>query len=464
MRKHYAHEFISLNDHLFSGRKESMQNDLWFGKYRIQKELKRHEDTIVYLAEHISLHSLCILKKIDKKSPLCKGLYQEAKILSSLHHASIPCVFDFIETENFTCLILQYLPGKTLLSVCQSIELSEKLILSYAILLCDILKYLHSQKQPVLHLDIKPSNLLISESELYLIDFGNAIRKSDIRKDFLGTKWFAPPEQYEQSILDERSDIYAFGMVLYYMVFGQEYTRRKGENIEENNRCSKELSAVINRCLMLKKTIRYSSIVEIKKRLLQIQQKQNKTGEGKSAAIYTVSGSQRHIGCTHFAMKLCKFLKFQYGNCLYIESNPTCAVRDMLTENGRLNSDGIYEYEGIPMLPFYEGRILSDEMLSKYKHIVYDYGVLSEENREGFLKGKHCFSVVGAKDWELTNSKQQLILLRNSKVIYLANFITTKEQAKLLRTMNLQIERLPYESYTLTGKTSETMKLLRDIL
>lgn len=441
-----------------------MQNDLWFGKYRIQKELKRHEDTIVYLAEHISLHSLCILKKIDKKSPLFRGLYQEAKILSSLHHASIPCVFDFIETESFTCLILQYLPGKTLLSVCQSFELSEKLILSYAILLCDILKYLHSRKQPVLHLDIKPSNLLISESELYLIDFGSAIRKSDMRKDFFGTRWFAPPEQYNQSILDERSDIYAFGMVLYYMVFGQEYTRRKGENIEENNRCSKELAAVINRCLMLKQTIRYSSITDIRKRLLQIQQKQNKTGDGKTSATYSVCGSQHHIGCTHFAIKLCKFLKYQYGNCLYIESNTTHAVCDMLTENGRLNSDGIYEYEGIPMLPFYEGRNLSDEIVSKYKHIVYDYGVLSEENREDYLKGKQCFTVVGAKDWEITSTKQQLNLLRSSKVIYLANFITTKEQAKLLRDMNLQIERLPYESFTFTGKTSEMMKLLRDIL
>jgi serine/threonine protein kinase len=305
---------------------------------------------------------------------------------------------------------------------------------------------------------------LISESELYLIDFGNAIRKSEMRKDFFGTRWFAPPEQYEQSILDERSDIYAFGMVLYYMVFGQEYTRRKGENIEENNRCSKDLAAVINRCLMLKKTIRYSSIMEIKKRLLQIQQKQNETGKGKTSASYSVCGSQRHIGCTHFAIKLCKFLKYQYGNCLYVENNPTSAVCEMLTENGRLNSDGVYEYEGIPMLPFYEGRILSDEMLSKYKHIVYDYGILREENREEFLKGKHCFTVVGAKDWEITNTKQKLNLLKNSKAIYLANFITTKEQAKLLRCMNLQIERLPYESFTLTGNASETMKLLKDIL
>jgi len=69
-----------------------MQNDLWFGKYRIQKVLKRHEDTIVYLAEHISLHSLCILKKIDKKSPLCRGLYQEAKVLSSIHQSHVSLI------------------------------------------------------------------------------------------------------------------------------------------------------------------------------------------------------------------------------------------------------------------------------------------------------------------------------------------------------------------------------------
>lgn len=450
--------------HLFTGRKESMQNDLWFGKYRIQKELKRHEDTIVYLAEHISLHSLCILKQIDKKSPLCKGLYQEAKILSSLHNAAIPCVFDFIETKDFACLVLQYLPGKTLSSICQTFELSEKLILSYAILLCDILNYLHSQKQPVLHLDIKPSNILIYESEIYLIDFGSAIRKSDLRKDIFGTRWFAPPEQYEQSSLDERTDIYAFGMVLYYMVFGQEYTRRKGENIEENIRCSRELSDVINRCLKFKKTSRYSSFLEIKKRLYQIQQNQAKIGKEKESVHYSVSGSQQHIGCTHFAIKLCKFLKYQYGTCLYIERNTSYAVREMLTEKGKLNSDGIYEYEGIPMLPFQEDRIISNEVISKYGHIVYDYGVLMEENIEEYVKGKRCFAVVGAKDWEITKTKQLQILLKDSKVIYFANYITTKEQAKLLRGENLQIERLPYESFALCGKASATTKLLKDIL
>ncbi len=450
--------------HLFSDRKESMQNDHWYEKYRIQKELKRNKDTIVYLAEHISLQSLCILKQIDKKSPLCRGLYQEAKILSSLHSASIPCVFDFIETKDFACLIMQYFPGKTLSSVCQTFELSEKLILSYAILLCDILKYLHSQKQPVLHLDIKPSNLLISESNIYLIDFGSAIRKSDLQKERFGTRWFAPPEQYEESTLDERADIYSFGMVLYYMVFGEEYTKRKGENIEENNRCSSELSGIINRCLRLKKTSRYSSITEVRKRLIQIQQKQNKIGEGKESVSYSVSGSQQHIGCTHFAMKLCQFLKYQYGTCLYVERNLTHAVRDMLMKNGRLNSDGIYEYEGIPMLPFHEGRIISDEILLKYEHIVYDYGVFIEENSEDYLKGKLCFAVVGAKDWEITKTKQLYIHLKHSKIIYFANFITSQEQAKLLRRESLDIERLPYESLSVYGKASATTRLLRDIL
>ncbi len=441
-----------------------MQNDLWFGKYRIQKEIKRHEDTIVYLAEHISLHSLCILKQIDKKSPLYRGLYQEAKILSSLHNTSIPCVFDFIETKDFACLILQYLPGKTLSSICQTIELSEKLILSYAILLCDILNYLHSQKQPVLHLDIKPSNILIFESDVYLIDFGSATRKSDLREDFFGTRWFAPPEQYEQFSLDERTDIYSFGMVLYYMVFGREYARRKGENIEVNNRCSRELSDVINRCLKLKRMIRYSSISEIRKRLLQIQQKQSKIGIGKESVYYSVCGSQQHIGCTHFALKLCNFLKHRYGNCLYIERNTSYAVRDMLIEKGKLSADGIYEYEGISMIPFQKGRIIPVEVLRKYGHIVYDFGVVMEENKEDYLSGKRCFAVVGAKDWEKSQTKQLQSLLKHSKVTYFANFITTKEQERLLCKENLRIERLPYEALTLCGKASETARLFQDIL
>lgn len=446
-----------------------MQNELWFGKYRIQKELKRNEDTIVYLAEHISLHSLCILKQMRKKSPLCSSLYHEAEILSGLNHSSIPCIYDFMENEELICLALQYLPGQTLSFVCHNTELSEKLILSYAISICDILQYLHSRSKPVLHLDIKPSNLLISESEVYLIDFGSAIRKAEKRKEIFGTRWFAPPEQYQQKSLDERADIYALGMVLYYMVFGQEYANKRGENIDTKKSCSKELKAVINRCLKRKPSSRFCSVLEIKRQLLHIKKnekttKQRISGMQKKTTIYCIAGSQSHIGVTHFALYLCKYIKENCGNCLYIEQNPSCAVRQMIAYRGKQNQSGIYTYEGIPMLPFLEERGEKDYERMEYPYVVMDFGVLSEQKKEYFLQGDFCFVVIGAKDWEMKKTLHLIHALVGEKVVYLGNYVGTKEIERLVQMEQIKIERLPYDPIFQSKNKGGTQELIKELI
>ena len=80
--------------------KDNMQEEIWFGKYRIQKLLGQGGTAKVYLAEHIKLNSYRAIKIISKKHPLYDLLRNEAMILKNLRHSCIPIIYDIEEDEE----------------------------------------------------------------------------------------------------------------------------------------------------------------------------------------------------------------------------------------------------------------------------------------------------------------------------------------------------------------------------
>jgi serine/threonine protein kinase len=94
-----------------------------------------------------------------------------------------------------------------------------------AIQLCGVLRYLHEQTPPVIHRDIKPQNIILSDDGLAtLIDFGiSRYYDKNARSDTVcfGTQEFAPPEQYGFSQTDCRADIFSLGVLLGWMLTGQ---------------------------------------------------------------------------------------------------------------------------------------------------------------------------------------------------------------------------------------------------
>lgn len=164
--------------------------------------------------------------------------WHEWYMLKQLHHASLPRIIDVLEEEERTWLIMEYIRGEPLIPLIHS-EFKANQFFSTAEQLAEVLVYLHTRPSPVLHLDIKPNNILIRpDGSLVLIDFGTSIesRYGAAGQYHFGTKGFAAPEQeQENGSADIRSDIYGFGAVMYYYLFGD-----LPEQGEEKNRKRKK--------------------------------------------------------------------------------------------------------------------------------------------------------------------------------------------------------------------------------
>ena len=157
---------------------------------------------------------------------LIKRFELEAKTLATLNHEHIVKVFDFGEYEGTPYLVMDYFPGTTLKQLMTAPIPWQK---SFELLLpiASALAYAHEHQ--VLHRDIKPSNILLTNAnKTYLSDFGIAkVLKTEEEHTLtgtgvgVGTPEYMAPEQGMGKKVDERADIYAFGVVLYEMITGE---------------------------------------------------------------------------------------------------------------------------------------------------------------------------------------------------------------------------------------------------
>lgn len=169
--------------------------------------------------------------------------------LRELAHPCLPAVYEVSFDKDTTTVVEEYIEGRTV----GSVKLSEKQCLTIVGELCDVLIFLH--EKGIVHRDIKPSNILIAEDgHIRLIDFDAArMPKENADQDTipLGTKGYAPPEQYGFSQTDERADIYALGVTIKQLL-GENAGRRRYKRI-------------LGKCMNLDPEKRYRSVRQIKK-------------------------------------------------------------------------------------------------------------------------------------------------------------------------------------------------------
>lgn len=151
---------------------------------------------------------------------------QEASMLVSLRHHALPRISDFFSTvDGRWFLVMDYIEGETLEKIVRRRgRIPQEEVVVWARQLCDVLGYLHGQTPPVIFRDLKPSNIMLTAgNEIKIIDFGIARHfRPGISADTVSyaSMGFAPPEQFGAGHADQRSDIFALGAIMHYLLSG----------------------------------------------------------------------------------------------------------------------------------------------------------------------------------------------------------------------------------------------------
>jgi len=154
---------------------------------------------------------------------------REAKVLASLSHPNIAQIYGIEESSAGRALVMELVPGETLKG-----PLPVETALNYAAQIADALQAAHDKG--IVHRDLKPANILVTKSGVKLLDFGLAKRDPALKPRvadetvtepqtqegaIAGTMQYMAPEQLQGEEADFRSDIFAFGLVLYEMLTGR---------------------------------------------------------------------------------------------------------------------------------------------------------------------------------------------------------------------------------------------------
>lgn len=208
-------------------------------RYQLLAEIGTGGMSTVYLALDTVLNKQWAAKEIkDVSDPvqrelIVQSIVTEANMIKSFDHPAIPRIVDLVDENGTLYVIMDYVEGRSLSAVLAADgPQPEDEVVNWGLQLCDALEYLHRRTPPVIYRDMKPSNVMLKPNGLVqIIDFGIA---REYRDDGgmvtaamgdtvqLGTRGYAPPEQYGGGgQTDARTDVYALGATMYTMLTGK---------------------------------------------------------------------------------------------------------------------------------------------------------------------------------------------------------------------------------------------------
>ena len=202
----------------------------YIGKYRVKSELGRGGMGAVYLAEQPGLgREVAIKELIQSADPLAlKRFLQEAQVMARTSHPNLVQVHDMELQGNVNYLVLEFIRGRSLRDWMNQAEIPPPQVFAIMHGVLQALDYAH--RHAIVHRDMKPENVLISdEGTVKVADFGIARLLDDTgvggtatkTGTTVGTPQYMSPEQVASSKVDGRSDLYSAGIMFYELVVGQ---------------------------------------------------------------------------------------------------------------------------------------------------------------------------------------------------------------------------------------------------
>lgn len=198
-------------------------------RYRIDKQIGQGGMGAVYVATDERFGSTVAIKEtLCMDDNFRKAIEREARLLNSLKHSALPRVSDHFLEDDGQFLVMEYIQGEDLSRMLedQGKPFEVQQVLKWADQLLDALNYLHNQAMPVVHRDIKPQNLKITQNgQIILLDFGlakgnptDAGNQTAAKSIFGYSRNYASLEQIQGTGTDPRSDLYSLAATLYHLI------------------------------------------------------------------------------------------------------------------------------------------------------------------------------------------------------------------------------------------------------
>jgi len=201
------------------------------GRFEILNELLQKNSYSVYQGRDSMLERMVFIKVIREKSTpgaedrtLTTQFLQEAREMGRLNHRNIMLVYDVAQTNGFVYLAREYFEGQNLTTLLKEGRLKDiNRLIRIFVQIASALKHAHQMK--IYHKNLKPSNIIVAENdEVKITDFGNAcylLKMKDDETNFLSDLIYRAPEQVTDQPVDERTDIFSLGSILYEALTGQ---------------------------------------------------------------------------------------------------------------------------------------------------------------------------------------------------------------------------------------------------
>lgn len=249
--------------------------------------LKESEDSSTFLVKETATGILCVLKwGRNRQTEFLRNEMEIMKKMADRKLSGIPKAYRIFEENGEVYLVREYIEGMSLAQmVLQKGGISEAEICRISRKICQTAEQFQNPDEPMIHRDIKPENIVVTPGgEVVFIDFGTmrSYKKDGSRDTFVvGTRGTAAPEQYGYTQTDQRTDVYAIGQTMLYMV---------SESYEMNqlSECavSRRMKKIIEKACSFEPGKRYGDAAQLRRAVEKCQANNRKKVYKKAGAVF----------------------------------------------------------------------------------------------------------------------------------------------------------------------------------
>lgn len=249
--------------------------------------LKESEDSSTFLVKETATGILCVLKwGRNRQAEFLRNEMEIMEKMADRKLSGIPKTYRIFEENGEVYLVREYIEGMSLAQmILQKGGISEAEICRISRKICQTAEQFQNPDEPMIHRDIKPENIVVTPgAEVVFIDFGTmrSYKKDGSRDTFVvGTRGTAAPEQYGYTQTDQRTDVYAIGQTMLYMV---------SESYEMNqlSECavSRRMKKIIEKACSFEPDKRYGDAAQLRRAVEKCQANNRKKVYKKAGAVF----------------------------------------------------------------------------------------------------------------------------------------------------------------------------------